>query len=133
MDDKELAGNAGSMVLEVKYGDFSMLCTGDVEGKGEELLLQKVAGKEYDVLKVAHHGSKYSTSEEFLKICTPDIALISAGEDNRYGHPHEELLERLGNVGCKIYNTQENGAIMLETDGNLYYSIREYVKKGEHR
>ena len=132
-EDRELTGNAGSMVLEVQYGEFSMLCTGDVEGKGEELLLQKVAGKEYDVLKVAHHGSKYSTSERFLKLCSPDIALISAGKDNRYGHPHEELLERLGNVGCKIYNTQESGAIMLETDGNLYYSIREYVKKGEHR
>ena len=133
MDDKELAGNAGSMVLEVKYGEFSMLCTGDVEGKGEEQLLQKVAGKEYDVLKVAHHGSKYSTSERFLKLCSPDIALISAGKDNRYGHPHEELLKRLENADCKIYNTQENGAIMLETDGNLYYSIEEYVKKGEQR
>lgn len=133
LNDKELTGNTGSMVLEMQYGGFSMLCTGDVEREGEEMLLKKVKGKDYDVLKVAHHGSKYSTSERFLKLCTPDIALISAGENNRYGHPHEELLERLGNVGCKIYNTQENGAIMLETDGNLYYSIREYVKKGEHR
>jgi competence protein ComEC len=133
VNDKELTGNASSMVLEAQYGEFSMLCTGDVEGKGEELLLRKVAGKEYDVLKVAHHGSKYSTSERFLKLCSPDIALISAGKDNRYGHPHKELLKRLENADCKIYNTQENGAIMLETDGNLYYSIREYVKKGEQR
>lgn len=132
-NEEDLKGNAASMVLEVEYGGFSMLCTGDVEREGEELLLKKVTGTDYDVLKVAHHGSKYSTSERFLKLCTPEIALISAGENNRYGHPHEELLERLRNAACKIYNTQENGAIMLETDGNLYYSIKEYVKKGEHR
>ncbi len=133
VNDKELTGNAGSMVLEVQYRAFSMLCTGDVEGEGEELLLKKMKDKDYDVLKVAHHGSRNSTSKEFLESCTPDITFISAGKDNRYGHPHEELLKRLENAGCKIYNTQENGAIMLETDGNLYYSIREYVKKGDHR
>ena len=133
VNDKELTGNAGSMVLEVQYRAFSMLCTGDVEGEGEELLLKKMKDKDYDVLKVAHHGSRNSTSKQFLESCTPDIAFISAGKDNQYGHPHEELLKRLEYAGCKIYNTQENGAIMLETDGNLYYSIREYVKKGEHR
>lgn len=119
MKDEELTGNAGSMVLEVQYGDFSMLCTGDVEGEGEEMLLKKIKEKDYDVLKVAHHGSKYSTSERFLRLCTPDIALISAGEGNQYGHPYKELLKRLEDAGCKIYNTQENGAIMLQTDGNL--------------
>ena len=129
----DLKDNAASLVLEVEFGEFSMLCTGDVEGEGEELLLKKVSDKDYDVLKVAHHGSKYSTTKRFLELCTPEIALISAGKNNRYGHPHEELLQRLENAGCKIYNTQENGAIMLETDGNLYYSIREYVKKGEQR
>lgn len=117
-DDARLTGNAGSMVLEVEYKSFSMLCTGDVEGEGEEVLLRKVKGKDYDVLKVAHHGSKNSTSETFLKLCTPEIALISAGEENRYGHPHEELLRRLEDADCEIYNTQENGAIMLQTDGN---------------
>lgn len=116
--DDELNGNAGSMVLEATYGKFSMLFTGDVEGNGEDCLLGKIKNKDYDVLKVAHHGSKYSTSERFLKLCTPDIALISAGENNSYGHPHEELLGRLEDAGCKIYNTQKNGAIMLQTDGN---------------
>ncbi len=132
-NEENLTDNAASVILEVTYKAFSMLCTGDVEDEGEELLLKKVTEKDYDVLKVAHHGSKYSTSEKFLELSHPKIALISAGENNRYGHPHEELLERLAHAGCQIYNTQENGAIMLETDGNLYYSIREYVKKGEHR
>ena len=117
-EDVNLTGNAGSMVLEIAYEEFSMLCTGDVEGDGEELLLKKIKGKDYDVLKVAHHGSRNSTSEKFLKSCAPEIALISAGADNSYGHPHEELLRRLENTGCRIYNTQKNGAIILQTDGN---------------
>ena len=117
-EDSELIGNAGSMVLEVTYGQFSMLCTGDVEGEGEELLLKKIKGKDYDVLKVAHHGSRNSTTERFLKLCIPEIALISAGVGNSYGHPHKELLERLEAIRCRIYNTQKNGAIMIQTDGN---------------
>lgn len=116
--DSDLKGNAGSLVLEVKYKSFSMLFTGDVEGDGEELLLRKLKEKDYDVLKVAHHGSKYSTSEKFLKLCNPEVALISAGENNSYGHPHKELLNRLEDAGCKIYNTQKNGAIIIQTDGN---------------
>lgn len=117
-EERHLKGNAGSMVLEVEYGAFSMLFTGDVEGEGEEILLNKIKGKDYDVLKVAHHGSRNSTSDSFLDACSPNIALISAGENNRYGHPHKELLGRLEDAGCKIYNTQENGAIILQTDGN---------------
>ena len=117
-EENGLTGNAGSMVLEMEYGGFSMLCTGDVEGDGEELLLKKMTGKNYDVLKVAHHGSKNSTTEPFLKLCNPEVALISAGVGNSYGHPHEELLRRLEDAGCRTYNTQKNGAIMLQTDGN---------------
>ena len=128
-EDRQLTDNAGSMVLEIQYGEFSMLCTGDVEGDGEKLLTQKMKGKNYDVLKVAHHGSKYSTSDAFLKLSSPDIALISAGKDNRYGHPHEELLRRLQNAGCKIYNTQEHGAIRLQTDGKLLGITPLRVKK----
>jgi len=113
-----LSGNAGSMILEIKFLNFSMLCTGDVEGKGEEILLSSVSRNNYDVLKVAHHGSKYSTNERLLKEISPEIALISAGINNQYGHPHNELLERLEGIGCRVYNTQENGAITLQTDGN---------------
>ena len=117
-EDGGLTGNAGSMVLEMEYGGFSMLCTGDVEGEGEELLLKKLKQKDYDVLKVAHHGSRNSTTERFLKLCSPEIALISAGVGNSYGHPHKEVLRRLEDAGCRIYNTQKNAAIMLRTDGN---------------
>ena len=115
--DTDLEGNAASMVLEVRYRSFAMLCTGDVEEEGEVRLLQKLKGNGYDVLKVAHHGSKYSGSEEFLTMARPKIALISAGRRNMYGHPHEETLERLKSVGCKIYQTIEGGAITLWSNG----------------
>ena len=117
-EESNLTGNAGSMVLEVSYRKFDMLCTGDVEGDGEFLLEDKVVGKEYDVLKVAHHGSKYSSETDFLNAVSVKLAFISAGKDNRYGHPHKETLERLKNEGCKIYQTSECGAITIWTDGN---------------
>lgn len=112
-----MIGNAGSMVLGIKFKEFEMLCTGDVEAEGEELLLKRIRGRAYDVLKVAHHGSKNSTSETFLKEVDAKIALISAGKNNNYGHPHQETLVRLEKAGCKIYKTTESGAITLVTDG----------------
>lgn len=110
-------GNEGSMVLDVKFGNFDMLLTGDVEGAGEERLVENLHGKTYDALKVAHHGSKNSTGERFLEEVRPKIAVISAGKQNRYGHPHGETLERLRKIRCEIYNTQESGAVTIKTDG----------------
>lgn len=111
-------GNASSMVLDLQFNKFRMLCTGDVEEKGEELLLEKVEGEAYPILKVAHHGSKNSTKEELLKEIRPGIALISAGKDNRYGHPHKETLKRLKKWGTTIYSTVDSGALTLKSDGN---------------
>lgn len=111
-------GNASSMVLDLQFNKFRMLCTGDVEEKGEELLLEKVDGEVYPILKVAHHGSKNSTKEELLKVIRPGIALISAGKDNRYGHPHKETLKRLKKWGTTIYSTVDSGALTLKSDGN---------------
>ena len=106
------------MVLDLQFNKFRMLCTGDVEEKGEELLLEKVEGEVYPILKVAHHGSKNSTKEELPKEIRPGIALISAGKDNRYGHPHKETLERLKKWGTTIYSTVKSGALTLKSDGN---------------
>lgn len=110
-------GNAASMVLSVQYKEFGMLLTGDVEGEGEKALTASAALKQYDVLKVAHHGSKYSTTDIFLEKTRPRIALISSGRENRYGHPHEETLRRLEQIDCQVYNTQECGAVTIRTDG----------------
>lgn len=120
-DEREmfLEGNAGSMVLDVSFREFDMLLTGDVEKEGEEQLVHNLSLKTYDILKVAHHGSKYSTTEDFLEAIKPRIALISAGKNNSYGHPHAETLRRLKKCHCRVFETTECGAIMVETDGDL--------------
>ncbi len=97
----------------------SLLLTGDVEGEGEELLLQEIKERginKITILKVAHHGSKYSTSDELLQIIKPDVSIISCGENNSYGHPHIETLERLDNIDSKILTTPVYGAITIEID-----------------
>ena len=112
--------NEYSLVLLLDYGKFSGLFTGDVEGGGEdaawEYIQDAVSGR-LTLLKVAHHGSAYSTKEEMLSALSPRLALISCGQDNRYGHPHAALLERLEDAGCSIFTTAEGGAVTVKTDG----------------
>ena len=126
----ETEPNAYSTVLYLEYGDFTALFTGDLEGDGEKLVRERlnklsVSAKGITLLKVAHHGSRNSTDEAFLQTVNPQIALISAGRNNRYGHPHEELLERLVDCGCYIYRTQESGAITVRVkDGKV--KVEEY-------
>ena len=110
-------GNEASLVLEAVYGDFRMLLTGDVEGRGEEALVKSGSLESCSVLKAAHHGSENSGSEEFLEIVQPVVSVISAGRGNRYGHPHAETVRRLEHIGSRIYSTQENGALVIRTDG----------------
>ena len=116
--DSEISdSNAYSQCFLVEYKDFTMMLTGDVEGEGEEMLLQElreISIGEVDLLKVAHHGSKYSSGEEMLALLKPDIAVISCGEDNSYGHPHEEIIQRLEEVGSEIFTTPQCGAITVK-------------------
>lgn len=110
--------NECSVVLELNYRRFSCLLTGDVEGNGEKTVEEYMKTRSmYTLLKVAHHGSKYSTSEVFLAAVRPVAAVISCGEKNSYGHPHRELLDRLEAVGSDIYCTAECGAVMVNTNG----------------
>lgn len=111
-------GNEASLVLSVSYQDYDILLTGDVEEEGEEELLTVLQeqGKQYEVLKVAHHGSRNSTTEAFLQTICPQTAIISAGQQNSYGHPHVETLERLHNAECTILNTAESGQIQIVID-----------------
>lgn len=114
------SANSYSTVLSVTYGNFDMLLTGDLEQGGEELLMEEMRRGELgdmDILKVAHHGSKYSTSDRFLETIQPELSLISCGKNNFYGHPHEELLDRLDDVGSEVVKTYESGAITIKTDG----------------
>lgn len=111
INDKNTDKNELSVVLKLYTQDVSMLFTGDM-GKEEEEKISGKAGKCH-ILKVGHHGSKGSSSEEFLDEVKPDIAIISSGENNSYGHPHSETIKRLENEGAKIYNTAYNGQITL--------------------
>ena len=125
--------NNNSLVCKLKYKDFSMLFTGDIEEIAEKEILKLYKDRlKANVLKVAHHGSKTSTSKEFLKAVSPQIALIGVGENNKFGHPHELTLERLNDIGCKIFRTDENGEIVLKRKQfllNIYmYKIN---KKGK--
>lgn len=126
-------GNAASMVLVVKYGEFDMLLTGDVEEEGEEQLTKRLEEQYRDcvweVLKVAHHGSKNSSKEKFLRQVQPVYAFVSAGRENRYGHPHQETIKRLMDTGSKIYSTQENGAIIVKVEDGRSLKIEKYGQK----
>lgn len=112
-------GNQASLVLALRFGEFDMLLTGDVEGEGEKSLIRSGRLESTDILKAAHHGSKNSGSEDFLRTVQPSAAIISAGADNRYGHPHKETLERLEEIGCTIYSTQDHGTITVKSDGKI--------------
>lgn len=121
--------NEASVVLLLSYENFSCLLTGDLEGEGEERVREYLEEENgITLLKVAHHGSKYSTSEEFLEAAHPAAAVISCGRNNRYGHPHEELLDRLDDAGCRVYSTAESGAVTVETDG-IRWRIRTYLER----
>ncbi len=110
--------NANSVVTRLDYGAFSMLLTGDAEEQTErERLIKNGANIRATVLKVGHHGSKYATSDDFLKRGEFKYAVISAGADNRYGHPSQEALDRLKKAGVKIYRTDFQGEIVISTRG----------------
>lgn len=97
-------------------GDFDVLITGDMPSNMEEQLIRQYALPDIEVLVVGHHGSKHSSCEEFLQAVTPDVAIISVGE-NHYGHPAQETLWRLDDVGAEIYRTDMSGHITVQSDG----------------
>ena len=109
--------NEVSSVVQVSYGKFSFLLTGDLEGKGEDEILTSGENISSTVLKVCHHGSKTSSTIDFLQAVAPEYAVISVGKDNHFGHPHEDTLTRLLSQHSKIYRTDQQGAIVFKTDG----------------
>ena len=112
--------NEDSMVLMVRYGNFRMLFTGDLEGEAEKRLADQQEELRADVLKVGHHGSKNGTSELFLSAVMPEVAVISSGENNRYGHPAPETIERLLEAGAEILETSQGGAVTVMSDGRTF-------------
>lgn len=112
--EKPKAVNETSVVLRLDYGEISFLFTGDIESKTERILaaLQKNM-IDVDVLKIAHHGSKTSSTAEFLETTSPEAAVISVGRNNRYGHPSPEVMDRLGDFHIPVYRTDINGTLVV--------------------
>ena len=108
--------NDASIVLRLTYGGNSFLFTGDATSKVEKQILNKDIKS--DVLKVAHHGSNYSTTSEFLDKVNPEYAVISVGKNNSYDHPSLTTLEKLNKRGIKTYRTDEDGTIIFTSDGS---------------
>jgi len=119
---KELknSGNDASIVVKIIYGNDSFLFTGDISSVAEKQLVNsyKTNSLQADVLKVAHHGSKYSTSDLFLEKVEPIFAVIEVGK-NSYGHPTPEVLQRLEKFGINVFITQQDGDIEFISDGKI--------------
>jgi len=111
------SANDNSIVAKLHVGNTSFLFTGDAEADAEQSMLDESLDFRSDVLKVGHHGSRSSTTQPFLDMVTPSYAIVSAGEDNSYGHPHEETIQRLLAKGVIIYGTFLSGTIVVSTDG----------------
>lgn len=119
---KKVDVNNESVVGRLTFGNFAMLFTGDAEGPVEKEMVASYGKKlKCQVLKAGHHGSKTSSTAEFLKLVQPESVVMSLGVNNQYGHPHEALLNRLQKQGIKnIYRTDANGTITIVSDGSSY-------------
>ncbi len=109
--------NDSSIVVRIDYGQTSFIITGDAEDWSEYMMIDSGMNLKADVLRVAHHGSSTASTLEFLQSVRPEYAVISVGKDNGYGHPHQEVLDRLNEVGSKILRTDELGTIVMNSNG----------------
>ncbi len=124
--------NEHSLLLHVEYGTAGILLTGDMSEEGEEDWLSLGETPGIQVLKTAHHGSAYSTGEAFLDRVAPEVAVISCGEGNRYGHPAKETLERMADRGVKWLQTKDQGAVTVRVrDGRM--EVETFLETGERR
>ncbi len=120
--------NNQSWVVMLEYREFRMLLTGDISEKAERWLVEQGADLKAQVLKSPHHGSKTSSSPEFLEAVAPRDILISSGFANYFHHPHKRVMRRYGQTGARVWNTAENGALHLITDGRTYQiETHEYL------
>ena len=115
--------NNNALVFKLDTNEKTILFTGDIEEETEKVLVQKYKNTntlKSDILKVAHHGSKSSSIQEFLDLVKPKIALIGVGEDNKYGHPDNNTIKKLENINCKIYRTDKMGEIILVNNKSAF-------------
>ena len=115
--------NESSVVAHLRLDQFDLWLSGDAGAPTEELLLTNGALADVDVLKVGHHGSRTATTGAFLQALAPEVGVIMVGADNRYGHPHPEILDRLTAAQVEIHRTDQSGTIEITTDGR-HYQVR---------
>ncbi|MBT4349706.1 MBL fold metallo-hydrolase [bacterium] len=115
--------NDNSLVLKLKYKNISVLLTGDLPSVEEVGLLHNGFDLSSEILKVAHHGSKYSSSLEFLQAVRPKLCIIQSGINNKFNHPHPETLERLSQVDCQVLRNDLEGIITILSDGQTWWSV----------
>lgn len=120
--------NDDSVVMEVRLGRVSFLFGGDIGREVERMLAPRLSRAGIRVLKVPHHGSATSSSAEFLRAVDPDVAVISSGRSNPYGHPVPAVVQRYRDIGAAIYRTDQDGAVMMETDGQTL-RIRTFTNR----
>jgi competence protein ComEC len=114
--------NTNSIVMSLSYGSVDFLFTGDAEkeAEGAMLVASDMSVPDVEILKVGHHGSRTASSPDFLAATKPEVAIYMAGEGNTYGHPHQETLTALSQIGATIYGTDVNGTITVTTNGETY-------------
>ena len=118
--------NNESVVGKLIFGEFTMMFTGDAEKTEEEPIVKAYGGElQSKILKAGHHGSKTSSSADFLRAVAPEAALISCGAGNDYGHPHTQTMKKFHSMKLKIYETDKNGTITVTTDGKTYDIVPE--------
>ena len=115
--DEALGANDNSLVIRARHGQRTLLFTGDIEEQAEARLLQHAQRLRADVLKVPHHGSRTSSSEAFVRAVAPELAIISAGRGNRFGHPHAEVEARLRTLVKQVLRIDQLGGVRLTSDG----------------
>lgn len=117
--------NTNSIVLRISYGTVNLLYAGDATTAAESAMLKTGYPLDAQILKVGHHGSSGSSSGAFLSRVGPEVAILSLGADNPYGHPHSETLDRLNTVGSALYRTDRDGTILIRSDGATYSILTE--------
>jgi competence protein ComEC len=126
-DDR--GANDNSLVVRIGYGRRHFLFVGDAEGEEERDLMALGAGRlRADVLKVGHHGSRTSSSPAFLAAVSPEVAVVSSGVRNRFGHPHPTTLASLAAAGVRVLRTDRSGAVVATTDGDAL-DVRELARR----
>jgi competence protein ComEC len=110
----------GSISIKAAFGSISFVLTGDAEVAQEREMISRGHDLQAQVLQLGHHGSSTSSCREFLEAVDPEVAIYSAGEDNSYGHPHEETVQLLSSMGIPLYGTDVHGTIVVVTDGKTY-------------